>query len=273
MSRGRDPLALSQVIGDVLDPFIKSAAMRINYGEKEITNGTGVRSSAVFTAPHVEIEGRDQTKLYTLVMVDPDAPSPSKPEYREYLHWIGMQPSRKGGGCFLSNHQQLKNSCSICYWCLRRHLTNFSWRRLVTDIPEAIDARFGGRLVFGVSRLSSWTVVICPTAPQVEYLRSSVGPTDEISNEIVPYEAPRPPAGIHRLVFVLFKQEARQTVYAPGWRQNFNVRDFSAFYNLGPPVAALYFNCQKESGVGGRRTRVSGTKLKAGCNIIQDYKI
>ncbi|BAT08934.1 Os09g0513500 [Oryza sativa Japonica Group] len=101
MSRGRDPLALSQVIGDVLDPFIKSAAMRINYGEKEITNGTGVRSSAVFTAPHVEIEGRDQTKLYTLVMVDPDAPSPSKPEYREYLHW------------------------------------------LVTDIPEAIDARFG----------------------------------------------------------------------------------------------------------------------------------
>lgn len=67
MSRGRDPLALSQVIGDVLDPFVKSAAMRINYGEKEITNGTGLRSSAVPNAPQVEIEGRDQTKLYTLV--------------------------------------------------------------------------------------------------------------------------------------------------------------------------------------------------------------
>nr|AQQ11797.1 flowering locus t-like protein [Phyllostachys edulis] len=173
MSQGRDPLALSQVIGDVLDPFVKSAAMRINYGDKEITNGTGLRSSAVLNAPQVEIEGRDRTKLYTLVMVDPDAPSPSKPEYREYLHW------------------------------------------LVTDIPEATDARFG--------------------------------------NEIVPYEGPRPPAGIHRIVFVIFKQEARQTVYAPGWRQNFNIRDFSAFYNLGPPVAALYFNCQKESGVGGRR--------------------
>lgn len=72
-------------------------------------------------------------------------------------------------------------------------------------------------------------------------------------NEIVPYESPRPPAGIHRIVFVLFKQQARQTVYAPGWRQNFNIRDFSAIYNLGAPVAALYFNCQKESGVGGRR--------------------
>lgn len=101
MSRGRDPLALSQVIGDVLDPFVKSAAMRINYGEKEITNGTGLRSSSVLNAPQVEIEGRDRTKLYTLVMVDPDAPSPSKPEYREYLHWIGMQPSRKRRGVFL----------------------------------------------------------------------------------------------------------------------------------------------------------------------------
>ncbi|KAE8776453.1 protein FLOWERING LOCUS T [Hordeum vulgare] len=99
----RDPLALSQVIGDVLDPFVKSATMRINYGEKEITNGTGVRSSAVLNAPKVEVEGRDRTKLYTLVMVDPDAPSPSKPEYREYLHW------------------------------------------LVTDIPEATDARFGSK--------------------------------------------------------------------------------------------------------------------------------
>ncbi|VAI34540.1 unnamed protein product [Triticum turgidum subsp. durum] len=128
MSRGRDPLALSQVIGDVLDPFVKSAAMRINYGEKEITNGTGVRSSAVLNAPQVEIEGRDRTKLYTLV----------------------------------GDRHPRGNRCT--FW---------------------------------------WG--------------------------------------------------ARQTVYAPGWRQNFNIRDFSAFYNLGPPVAALFFNCQKESGVGGRR--------------------
>lgn len=72
-------------------------------------------------------------------------------------------------------------------------------------------------------------------------------------NEIVSYEGPRASAGIHRVAFVLFKQEVRQTVDAPGWRQNFNTRDFSAFYNLGPPVAALYFNCQREGGVGGRR--------------------
>ncbi|RLM85253.1 protein FLOWERING [Panicum miliaceum] len=156
--------------------------MRINYGDKEITNGTGLRASAVLNAPHVEIEGHDQAKLYTLVAL------------------------------------------SVV---VRTNTENpTAW--LVTDIPEARDIRFGG----------------------VPFKKLPANPT---SNEIVPYESPRPPAGIHRIVFVLFKQQARQTVYAPGWRQNFNIRDFSAIYNLGAPVAALYFNCQKESGVGGRR--------------------
>ncbi|PAN12622.2 hypothetical protein PAHAL_2G329400 [Panicum hallii] len=162
MSRGRDPLALSQVIGDVLDPFVKSATMRINYGDKEITNGTGLRASAVLNAPHVEIEGHDQAKLYTLVMVDPDAPSPSKPEYREYLQWIGCSPLKKGGGCFFSIHQHLKKSCCVCYWVGDRYTR-------------------GERHPFW---LSSWTVVICPTVPQVEYLRSCYllwAPLDHLS--------------------------------------------------------------------------------------------
>jgi protein FLOWERING LOCUS T len=67
------------------------------------------------------------------------------------------------------------------------------------------------------------------------------------------YESPRPVLGIHRLVFLLFQQLGRHTVYAPGWRQNFSTRDFAEIYNLGPPVAAVYFNCQRESGTGGRR--------------------
>ena len=74
-----------------------------------------------------------------------------------------------------------------------------------------------------------------------------------VGQEVVCYESPRPTAGIHRFVFVLFRQLGRQTVYAPGWRQNFNTRDFAELYNLGLPVAAVYFNCQRESGCGGRR--------------------
>lgn len=71
--------------------------------------------------------------------------------------------------------------------------------------------------------------------------------------EVMCYENPRPTMGIHRFVFVLFQQLGRQTVYPPGWRQNFNTRDFAELYNLGQPVAAVYFNCQREAGSGGRR--------------------
>ncbi|XP_044382152.1 uncharacterized protein [Triticum aestivum] len=36
---------------------------------------------------------------------------------------IGLEcsPLKKGGGCFFSIHQQLKNSCSVCYWVGDRH--------------------------------------------------------------------------------------------------------------------------------------------------------
>jgi protein FLOWERING LOCUS T len=52
---------------------------------------------------------------------------------------------------------------------------------------------------------------------------------------------------------VIFRQLGRETVYAPGWRQNFNTKEFAEVYNLGLPVAAAYFNIQRESGSGGRR--------------------
>ncbi|EAY80664.1 hypothetical protein OsI_35841 [Oryza sativa Indica Group] len=138
----RDPLVVGHVVGDIVDPFVTTASLRVFYNSKEMTNGSELKPSQVLNQPRIYIEGRDMRTLYTLVMVDPDAPSPSNPTKREYLHWM------------------------------------------VTDIPETTDARFG--------------------------------------NEIVPYESPRPTAGIHRFVFILFRQSVRQTTYAPGWRQNFN---------------------------------------------------
>ncbi|KAG1367690.1 protein HEADING DATE 3A-like [Cocos nucifera] len=173
MQRDTDPLVVGRVIGDVVDPFIRSIPLRITYGSREVTNGSDFRPSQVVGQPRVEVGGSDLRTFYTLVMVDPDAPTPSDPRLREYLHW------------------------------------------LVTDIPATTGATFG--------------------------------------QEAVCYESPRPTMGIHRIVFVLFQQLGRQTVYAPGWRQNFRTRDFAELYNLGSPVAVLYFNCQRESGSGGRR--------------------
>lgn len=71
--------------------------------------------------------------------------------------------------------------------------------------------------------------------------------------EVVCYESPTPATGIHRMVLVLFRQLGRNTVYAPSMRHNFNTRNFARRYNLGAPVAAKYFNCQRQAGSGGRK--------------------
>lgn len=65
--------------------------------------------------------------------------------------------------------------------------------------------------------------------------------------EVVSYESPRPVVGIHRYVFILFKQKGRQVVQPPAFRDNFNTRQFAQDNNLGSPVAVLYFNAQRET--------------------------
>ncbi|KAF8084981.1 hypothetical protein N665_0688s0002 [Sinapis alba] len=170
----RDPLVLARVVGDVVDPFMRLISLKVNYGQRQVSNGLDLRTSQVLNRPTVEIGGDDLRNFYTLVMVDPDVPSPSNPHLREYLHW------------------------------------------LVTDIPATTGTTFG--------------------------------------NELVHYENPCPTSGIHRVALMLFRQLGRQTVYAPEWRQRFNTREFAENYNLGLPVAVVFFNCQRENGCGGRRT-------------------
>ncbi|KAG6488596.1 protein HEADING DATE 3A-like [Zingiber officinale] len=164
---------MGEVVRDVLEPFTTSVPLRIRYNARQVVNGAEFRPSNIANKPRVEIGGDDLSTFYTLVMVDPDAPNPSNPSMREYLHW------------------------------------------LVTDIPGTTNANFG--------------------------------------RENLCYEGPRPALGIHRMVFVLFQQLGRQTVFAlPEVRQNFNTRSFMT-ENYLVPVAISYFNCQRETGSGGRR--------------------
>nr|QLM02168.1 flowering locus T 2A_3 [Masdevallia wendlandiana] len=87
INRERDPLIVGRVIGDVLDPFTRKVSLRVTYSSREITNGLELKPSVVVEQPRVEVGGNDMRTFYTLVMVDPDAPSPSDPQLREYLHW------------------------------------------------------------------------------------------------------------------------------------------------------------------------------------------
>nr|AMB21818.1 FT18 [Lolium perenne] len=89
MSRFVDPLVVGRVIGEVVDLFVPSVAMAVSYGAKDVSNGCHVKPSIAADQPLVRISGR-RNDLYTLLMTDPDAPSPSDPTMREYLHWIVM---------------------------------------------------------------------------------------------------------------------------------------------------------------------------------------
>ncbi|KAK3135070.1 hypothetical protein QOZ80_5BG0414230 [Eleusine coracana subsp. coracana] len=169
-----EPLVLAHVIHDVLDQFTPTIPLGIIYNNRLLLAGAELKPSAVVSKPRADVGGSDMRAFYTLVLVDPDAPSPSNPSLREYLHWM------------------------------------------VTDIPETTSVSFGQELVF--------------------------------------YERPEPRSGIHRMVFVLFRQLGRGTVFAPEMRHNFNCRSFARQYHLSI-ATATYFNCQREAGSGGRRFR------------------
>ncbi|KAJ0972671.1 hypothetical protein J5N97_020630 [Dioscorea zingiberensis] len=74
------------------------------------------------------------------------------------------------------------------------------------------------------------------------------GTTDSsFGRELMSYESPKPNIGIHRFIFVLFKQKKRQSVSPPASRDCFNTRQFAEENDLGLPVNAVYFNAQRET--------------------------
>ncbi|KAG9137342.1 hypothetical protein Leryth_027022 [Lithospermum erythrorhizon] len=84
----------------------------------------------------------------------------------------------------------------------------------------------------------------------LHWLVTDIPGTTEVSfgKEVVSYETPKPVIGIHRYIFILYKQHrGRQTVKSPSSRDCFNTRRFAEENGLGLPVAAVYFNAQRET--------------------------
>nr|AGT41971.1 TFL1 [Dimocarpus longan] len=114
-------------------------------------------------------------------------------------------------------------------------------------------------LIQGADMRSFFTLVMTDPdvpGPSDPYLREHLhwivsdipGTTDAtFGKEVVGYEIPKPNIGIHRFVFVLFKQKCRQTISAPASRDQFSTKAFAAENDLGLPVSAVYFNAQRET--------------------------
>ncbi|KAL3839803.1 hypothetical protein ACJIZ3_024394 [Penstemon smallii] len=125
--------------------------------------------------------------------------------------------------------------------------------------PSAVTARPKVEVQGGDLRTFYTLVMTDPDVPGPSdpYLREHLqwlvtdipGTTDAtFGNEVVSYESPMPNIGIHRFVFVLFKQKGRQTVTnLPTSTDYFNTRRFAANNDLGPPIASVFFNAQRET--------------------------
>ncbi|KAD5961240.1 hypothetical protein E3N88_12713 [Mikania micrantha] len=82
-------LILGRVIGDIVDQFTPSVAMDVTYTpDQPVSNGQELMPNLIASKPHVNVGGVDMRSSYTIIMTDPDAPSPSDPYLKEYLHWI-----------------------------------------------------------------------------------------------------------------------------------------------------------------------------------------
>ena len=67
-----------------------------------------------------------------------------------------------------------------------------------------------------------------------------------IGTEFLEYNAPAPEIGVHRNIFVLYKQEGTlDGIETPASRTCFNARAFASKQNLSP-VGLAYYNVRKE---------------------------
>ncbi|CAI0546932.1 unnamed protein product [Linum tenue] len=125
---------------------------------------------------------------------------------------VASRPRVDIGGDDLRTPYTLVNFSSVSPLFDKPNMFDPFYFRMVTDIPGTTDASFG--------------------------------------KEVVSYEVPRPVVGIHRYVFVLYKQaRGRQTVRPPttSSRDCFSTSRFAQDNGLGLPVAVIYFNCQRET--------------------------
>lgn len=72
MARERNPLVVSRVIGDVLDPFTEAVEIRVFSNDNYVFNGRCLRPSQILTRPTVHIggDGGDFRTFYTLVSIN-----------------------------------------------------------------------------------------------------------------------------------------------------------------------------------------------------------
>jgi hypothetical protein len=69
MARSIEPLVVGRVVGDVIDMFVPSVDLAVQYTSRQVSNGCQMKPSATVQAPNIEVADRnaDNVNLFTLV--------------------------------------------------------------------------------------------------------------------------------------------------------------------------------------------------------------
>jgi len=170
-------LKTHEIIPDLIDSAPHVQGLNVTYGNNTAVHyGDELVPTLTRALPTNVSWNADPTSLYTVLFVDPDAPSREDPRFRSWQHWV------------------------------------------VVNIP-------GNNTAKGTT--------------------------------LTQYAGPSPPAntGLHRYVFLVFKQENELSVDEPiissraGSRGKFSVREFAAKHHLGTPKAVNFFQAQHETPV------------------------
>ncbi|KAE8152529.1 phosphatidylethanolamine-binding protein [Aspergillus avenaceus] len=92
-------LGMSIIPGD----FLPSTELNVTFGDRPVSLGNLFRASECKAAPQVSFAAETSDikppHKYTLLLIDPDAPTPDDPKFAYWRHWVvsGLQPGEAFG--------------------------------------------------------------------------------------------------------------------------------------------------------------------------------
>jgi len=83
----------------------QSSLLAVFYNGKAVQHGSQLSVEETAVCPSVQFEPKPPNLLFTLMMVDPDAPSARNPKFSDWLHWLVVNITNDADGDEVFSYQ------------------------------------------------------------------------------------------------------------------------------------------------------------------------